>query len=69
MYQEGHTVTDAPRLPLNLLDALREYDKDLSLKAAMGSEFSAAFLKLKTQEWNSYVSHFSHWERENTLDI
>lgn len=69
MYQEGHTVTDAPRLPLNLLDALREYDKDLSLKAAMGTEFSAAFLKLKTQEWNSYVSHFSHWERENTLDI
>lgn len=69
MYEEGHTVTDAPRLPLNLLDALREYDKDLSLKAAMGTEFSAAFLKLKTQEWNSYVSHFSHWERENTLDI
>jgi len=56
-------------LPLNLLDALREYDKDKSLKAAMGDEFSAAYLKLKQQEWNSFVSHFTQWEKDNTLDI
>jgi glutamine synthetase len=35
----------------------------------MGDEFSAAYLKLKKQEWNSYASHFSAWEKENTLDI
>ena len=35
----------------------------------MGEEFSAAYLKLKHREWNSYVSHFSSWEHENTLDI
>ncbi len=69
MYQEGHKVKGAPRLPLNLLDALRAYDKDKSLKEAMGTEFSNAYLKMKTSEWNSYVSHFSHWEREHTLDI
>jgi len=69
MYQNGHTVVDAPRLPLNLLDALRFYDQDTELKAAMGEEFSAAFIKLKNREWNSFVSHFSRWERENTLDI
>ncbi|HBD90370.1 MAG: type III glutamate--ammonia ligase [Rhodobacteraceae bacterium GWE1_64_9] len=69
MYQEGHKITGAPKLPLNLLDALRDYDADETLKAAMGAEFSAAFLKLKRQEWNSYVSHFSRWEHENTLDI
>ncbi len=69
MYAEGHKVTGAPKLPLNLLDALREYDKDESLKAAMGEEFSAAYLKLKQQEWNSFVSHFSNWERQHTLDI
>ncbi|UJW87305.1 type III glutamate--ammonia ligase [Devosia sp. SL43] len=69
MYQEGHLVTDAPRLPLNLLDALREYDKDDSLKQAMGPEFSAAYLKLKHGEWNAYASHFTAWERESTLDI
>ncbi len=69
MYEEGHTVKNAPRLPLNLLDALREFDKDRTLKSAMGKEFSAAYLKLKRQEWDSFVSHFSNWEREHTLDI
>ncbi|MFK5998951.1 MAG: type III glutamate--ammonia ligase [Rhodobacterales bacterium] len=69
MYAEGHTVTGAPLLPLNMLDALREYDKDTSLKAMMGTEFSAAYLKLKHQEWNSFVSHFTSWEKDNTLDI
>jgi len=48
---------------------LREYDKDKGLKAAMGEEFSAAYLKLKTQEWNDFCSHFSQWEKDNTIDI
>ncbi len=69
MYTQGQTVTGAPKLPLNLLDALRDYDKDTTLKAAMGEEFSAAYLKLKGKEWDSYVSHFSKWEHDNTLDI
>jgi glutamine synthetase len=69
MYQMGHTITDAPKLPLNLLDALREFDKDTTLKSMMGEEFSSAFLKLKHKEWDSYASHFSKWETENTLDI
>ena len=69
MYAEGHKVKGAPRLPLNLLDALREYDKDEGLKEAMGKEFSSAYLKLKHQEWNLFTSHFSQWEKDNTLDI
>jgi glutamine synthetase type III len=69
MYQEGHKVAGAPRLPLNLLDALRLYDQDQTLKSALGEEFSAAFLKLKQQEWDAFASHFSRWERETTLDI
>ena len=69
MYAKGHTVKGAPKLPLNMLDALRSYDKDKVLKDAMGKEFSDAYLKLKMEEWNSFVSHFSSWEKENTLDI
>lgn len=69
MYQDGHLVKDAPRLPLNLLDALRQYDGDTLLKDAMGTEFSAAYLKLKHHEWNAYAAHFTQWERSNTLDI
>jgi glutamine synthetase len=68
MYQLGHTVKDAPRLPLNLLDAIRAFDKDTSLKSALGEECAAAYIKLKTENWNSYVSHFTEWERETTLD-
>ncbi|HWT60706.1 MAG TPA: type III glutamate--ammonia ligase [Rhizobium sp.] len=69
MYAEGHLVKDAPRLPLNLLDALRAYDADEGLKQAMGAEFSAAYLKLKHREWDAYCSHFTQWERDSTLDI
>ena len=69
MYEDGYKINDAPKLPLNMLDALRSYDRDKDLKVAMGEEFSAAFLKLKHKEWESYMSHLSSWEKENTLDI
>ncbi|MEM6896724.1 MAG: type III glutamate--ammonia ligase [Pseudomonadota bacterium] len=69
MYAEGHTVTEAAKLPLNLLDALRAYEADAALQASLGEAFSAAFLKLKTNEWNAYANHFSAWEKANTLDI
>jgi glutamine synthetase type III len=69
MYQLGHTVKDAPRLPLNLLDAIRGFDQDAGLKAALGEEFSAAYIKLKTAEWNHYAAHLTDWERAQTLDI
>jgi len=69
MYQLGHTVKDAPRLPLNLLDAIRGFDLDTGLKAALGEEFSAAYIKLKTAEWNHYAAHLTDWERAQTLDI
>ena len=69
MYAEGHTVRDAKRLPLNLLDALREFRNDPALRASLGDEVSDAYLKLKGQEWDSFMAHFSSWERENTLDV
>lgn len=69
MYAEGHKVKGGPRLPLNMLDAIREFDKDKNLKSAMGEEFSAAYISLKLKEWDSFTAHFSSWERENTIDI
>jgi len=41
----------------------------MRLKDAMGQEFSAAYIKMKMREWDSFVSHFSQWEKTNTLDI
>ncbi|MCV6596822.1 MAG: type III glutamate--ammonia ligase [Mangrovicoccus sp.] len=69
MYAEGHLITDAPKLPLNLLDALRAFDADTVFKESLGAEFSAAYCKMKQKEWDSFVSHFSEWERIHTLDI
>ena len=69
MYAEGHKVSGGPKLPLNMLDAIREFDKNKGLKKALGDEFSNAYVKLKMKELNSFSSHFSVWEKENTIDI
>jgi len=68
MYAEGHTVTNARRLPLNLLDALRAFDQSTVLREGLGDEFSSAYLKLKYDDWNKYARHLTEWERETTLD-
>lgn len=69
MYKKGYKVDKATQLPLNLLDALRVLDRNTVLKESLGNDFSKAYISLKTLEWNSYASHFSVWERENTIDI
>ena len=69
MYADPGRAKDAPKLPLNLLDALRAFDADAALKARLGAEFAASFLKLKHEEWNAFTRHFTRWERDQTLDI
>ncbi len=68
MYTDGHTVKDAKRLPLNLLDALRALEASETLKTALGEAFVASYAKLKHGEWNAYAAHLSEWERQATLD-
>ncbi len=68
MYTEGHTVKNARKLPLNLLDALRLTDKSKVVRDAFGSATIDSYIKLKTDEWNSYTKHLSSWERDHTLD-
>jgi glutamine synthetase type III len=68
MYEEGHKVKTAKKLPQNMLDALRQLDKNKVLRAGLGDELIDAFVKLKHQEWDSYCKHLSSWERANTLD-
>ncbi len=68
MYTDGHTVKDAKRLPLNLLDALRAFENSSTLKMALGESFISAYAKLKHAEWDDYASHLTQWERQATLD-
>jgi glutamine synthetase len=68
MYTHGHTVRGAKRLPLNLLDALRQFKASTVLKTALGEAFCAAYLKLKQADWLEYTAELSPWERQATLD-
>jgi glutamine synthetase type III len=68
MYAEGHTVKDAKRLPLNLLDALRALDRSSVLKAGFGEDVVASYIKLRQADWNDYAAHLTDWERRTTLD-
>ena len=69
MYAEGHKVKNAPKLPLNLLDALRSFQNNKTMRSILGAEFADSYVKLKMNEWNSYMQHFSDWERQNALDV
>jgi glutamine synthetase len=53
---------------LNLLDALRLTDKSKTVREAFGDAAVDSYIKLKTDEWNSYAKHLSDWERDHTLD-
>jgi len=67
MYAEGHTVTGAKILPLNLLDALRALEACDVLRQALPA-LVPAYLKLKFKEWDDYARHLTVWERDTTLD-
>ena len=68
MYEDGHRLKNVKRLPLNLLDALRLLEKSKILRHALGDSFVNSYIKLKMNEWNSFMSHASVWERDTTLD-
>lgn len=68
MYTEGHKARGARRLPLYMIDAVRAFERDKSLRAAMGEDFSKAYIKLKMQEWDDYSRQLTDWERQITLD-
>src|SRR6476659_2999674 len=67
MYADGHTVKDAKRPPLNLLDALRALDASSILKAGLGTPVISAYTKLKMADWNDYSGQLTEWERRTTL--
>jgi glutamine synthetase len=69
MYEEGHKVKNARTLPLNLADALGAFSSSKTMREWLGGEFVDAYAKLKTAEWQSYMRHFSEWERANALDV
>ena len=68
MYTEGHKLRSVRRLPSNLLDAIRTFEKSKVLRAGLGEELVSSYAKLKHLEWRSYAAAISPWERDHTLD-
>ncbi|MGH6947476.1 MAG: type III glutamate--ammonia ligase [Kiloniellales bacterium] len=68
MYTDGHKVKNVRRLPLNLLDAIRLFDKSKILRAGLGDELVDSYVRLKQAEWSRYANALSEWERQTTLD-
>jgi glutamine synthetase len=69
MYEDGYKVKNAPKLPLNMLDAIRLFEKSKMAANYLGKEFHQSYTKLKMEEWNDYMHHFSDWERQNAIDV
>ena len=68
MYTEGHKAGKVKKLPLNLLDAIRDLDKSKIIREGFGDGLIDSYVKLKNQEWSSYNKYISSWERNNSLD-
>jgi glutamine synthetase len=68
MYTHPLAEDACPRLPLNLLDALRNLRASTMFGEALGGEFVASYLKLKEQEWAAHAAHLSAFELASTLD-
>ena len=68
MYAHGYKVRGAKKLPLNLLDALRNLEKSKVINEAFGRDQIKSYIKLKMDEWNDYSRHMTQWERDQTLD-
>jgi glutamine synthetase len=56
-------------LPQSLGEAIGALEADTTLKAALGTELSAEFTRLKRDESSAYARHVSAWELERYADV
>jgi|TARA_B110000967_G_scaffold11740_1_gene11535 glutamine synthetase type III len=68
MYTEGHKAGKVKKLPLNLLDSIRNFEASKIIREGFGNQFVDSYVKLKNKEWESFNKNLSDWERNTTLD-
>jgi glutamine synthetase len=68
MYTDSHKLKRLRKLPANMLDAVRLFDKSDVARTAFGDEFVDSYVKLKLEEWKRFCRSVTPWELENTLD-
>lgn len=65
----GSVPDGARRLPRNLLEAVECFDADPLTHDVFPKQFVDAFVEMKVNEWDSYHSQVSEWERRTYLDM
>ena len=68
MYTDGHKAGKVKKLPLNLLDSIRNFEASKIIREGFGNQFVDSYVKLKNKEWESFNKNLSDWERNTTLD-
>lgn len=54
-------------LPRNLLDAIRELEKDEFIKDVLGEHLTEVYIRAKKAEWNDYTMQVTNWEVDQYL--
>lgn len=56
-------------LPRDLGDALSQFEKNSTMRKALGEHICDQFLQVKRQEWEAYSTRVHPWERETYLAL
>jgi glutamine synthetase len=54
-------------LPGNLNEAIRAFEKDETIRGALGEHISSHFIEAKKQEWADYIAQVHEWELQRYL--
>ncbi|BBG25160.1 glutamine synthetase family protein [Sulfuracidifex tepidarius] len=67
--ENSYFKEDIPEIPRNLREALKELDKDVQLKRAVGERIVREFINVKMAEVEEYESRVTDWEYETYSKI
>ena len=67
MYTDGHKAR-APKSCRSTCSTRCGSSTSRRCSRGVRREFIAAYIKLKTEDWNDYSRHLTEWERQTTLD-
>ena len=67
MTEEERNEKGIKCLPLNLKEAIAEFEKDEFIQNVVGSHISQKYVSAKTEEWNNYTSQVTQWEIDQYL--
>ncbi len=54
-------------LPGNLNEAVRAFEKDETIREALGEHISTHFMEAKKREWSEYIAQVHEWELQRYL--